>query len=197
MLSDADIFQRYQTKRIEFERDTEISLIGHSLFDMWSDWQTNLEFKGQTVANLAISGVSTRQYLDVIAKPQHIKKLGQSVFFFLGVNDIVKEADYSPAQVMAWLLQIIQQIQPLATPNTRYFLLEATPVRHISTVTNVQIQQLNAYLAEHCPTYLTFIRTFNAFADHEGNLNADFTTDGLHFNLKGYAVLRQLLERYV
>ena len=197
MLSDADIFQRYQTKRIEFERDTEISLIGHSLFDMWSDWQTNLEFKGQTVANLAISGVSTRQYLDVIAKPQHIKKLGQSVFFFLGVNDIVKEADYSPAQVMAWLLQIIQQIQPLTTPNTRYFLLEATPVRHISTVTNVQIQQLNAYLAEHCPTYLTFIRTFDAFADHEGNLNADFTTDGLHFNLKGYAVLRQLLERYV
>ena len=89
------------------------------------------------------------------------------------------------------------QIQPLATPNTRYFLLEATPVRHISTVTNVQIQQLNAYLAEHCPTYLTFIRTFDAFADHEGNLNADFTTDGLHFNLKGYAVLRQLLERYV
>ncbi|WGE91060.1 SGNH/GDSL hydrolase family protein [Actinobacillus genomosp. 1] len=197
MLSDADIFQRYQTKRIEFERDTEISLIGHSLFDMWSDWQTNLEFKGQTVANLAISGVSTRQYLDVIAKPQHIKKLGQSVFFFLGVNDIVKEADYSPAQVMAWLLQIIQQIQPLAMPNTRYFLLEATPVRHISTVTNVQIQQLNAYLAEHCPTYLTFIRTFDAFTDHEGNLNADFTTDGLHFNLQGYAVLRQLLESYV
>ncbi|EFM86937.1 SGNH/GDSL hydrolase family protein [Actinobacillus pleuropneumoniae] len=197
MLSDADIFQRYQTKRIEFERDTEISLIGHSLFDMWSDWQTNLEFKGQTVANLAISGVSSRQYLDVIAKPQHIKKLGQSVFFFLGVNDIVKEADYSPAQVMEWLLQIIEQIRPLATPNTRYFLLEATPVCRINTVTNAQIQQLNTYLAEHCPPHITFIKTFDAFADHKGDLNADLTTDGLHFNLQGYAVLRQLLESYV
>ncbi|WGE62970.1 SGNH/GDSL hydrolase family protein [Actinobacillus equuli subsp. haemolyticus] len=197
MLSDSDIFQRYQTKSGEFEREAAISLVGHSLFDMWNDWQAEIVLKGQSVANLGISGVSTRQYLDVIAKPQHIKKLGQSVFFFLGVNDIVKEADYSPAQVMEWLLQIIEQIRPLATPHTRYFLLEATPVRRINTVTNAQIQQLNTYLAEHCPTHITFIKTFDAFADHKGDLNADLTTDGLHFNLQGYAVLRQLLESYV
>ncbi|WGE69161.1 SGNH/GDSL hydrolase family protein [Actinobacillus equuli subsp. haemolyticus] len=197
MLSDEDIVRRYLAKNTEFKRIADISLLGHSLFDMWSDWQHELTLNGLSVANLGISGVSTRQYLDVIAKPQRITSLGQKVFLFLGVNDIVKEPDYSPTQVMYWLLQIIQQIQPLAMPNTRYFLLEATPVRHIHTVTNSQIQQLNAYLSEHCPANLTFVKTFDAFADSEGNLNAAFTTDGLHFNLQGYAILHRLLEAYV
>ncbi|WGE31619.1 SGNH/GDSL hydrolase family protein [Actinobacillus genomosp. 2] len=197
MLSDEDIFLRYQAKSQEFQRVTEVSLLGHSLFDMWNDWQNEITFNGKSVANLGISGVSTRQYLDVIAKPQRITSLGQKVFLFLGVNDIVKEPDYSPAQVLHWLLQIIEQIQPLAMPNTHYFLLEATPVRHINTVTNSQIQQLNAYFSEHCPANLTFVKTFEAFADSEGNLNAAFTTDGLHFNLQGYAILRRLLEAYV
>ena len=197
MLSDEDVFLRYQTKGSEFSRIADISLLGHSLFDMWNDWQAEITFNGKSVANLGISGVSTRQYLDVIAKPQRIRSLGQTVFLFLGVNDIVKEPDYSPEQVLNWLLQIIEQIQPLATPNTRYFLLEATPVRHINTVTNSQIRQLNAYLSEHCPSNLTFIKTFDSFADIEGNLDARFTTDGLHFNLQGYAILSRLLETYV
>ncbi|WGE89079.1 SGNH/GDSL hydrolase family protein [Actinobacillus arthritidis] len=197
MLSDEDIFLRYQAKSQEFQRIVEVSLLGHSLFDMWNDWQNEITFNGKSVANLGISGVSTRQYLDVIAKPQRITSLGQKVFLFLGVNDIVKEPDYSPAQVLHWLLQIIEKIQPLAMPNTHYFLLEATPVRHINTVTNSQIQRLNAYLSEHCPANLTFVKTFDAFADSEGNLNATFTTDGLHFNLQGYAILRRLLEAYV
>lgn len=197
MLSDEDIVLRYLAKNAEFKRITDISLLGHSLFDMWSDWQNEITLNNLSVANLGISGVSTRQYLDVIVKPQRITSLGQYVFLFLGVNDIVKEIGYSPARVMHWLLQIIEQIRPLAMSNTRYFLLEATPVRHIPTVTNSQIQQLNAYLSEHCPTNLTFIKTFDVFADSEGNLNAAYTTDGLHFNLQGYAILRRLLEVYL
>ena len=192
MLTDQDIFNRYQTKQIEFEKRANVTLMGHSLFDMWEGVEKTLTLKGQSVANLGLSGTSTRQYLDVIAKPQHIQHLGKTVFIFLGVNDIVKEPDYSPQQVLDWISQIIQETQPLAEFNTRYFLLEATPVNRIETVTNAEIQAMNAYFNAHCPAPLVFIPTYDKFLDNEGNLDRSLKVDGLHYNEKGYAILREI-----
>ena len=197
MLTDQDIFNRYQAKQIEFKKRANVTLMGHSLFDMWEGFEKTLTLKGQSVANLGLSGISTRQYLDVIAKPQHIQHLGKTVFIFLGVNDIVKEPDYSPQQVLDWISQIIQEAQPLAEFNTRYFLLEATPVNRIETVTNAEIQAMNAYFKAHCPAPLVFIPTYDKFLDNEGNLDRSLTVDGLHYNEKGYAILRKILEAYL
>ena len=35
MLTDQDIYSRYVEKKAEFEKTVLITLIGHSLFDMW------------------------------------------------------------------------------------------------------------------------------------------------------------------
>lgn len=194
MLSDQDIFNRYLAKKAEFTRDTEISLLGHSLFDFWENIEAKLTLKGKKVANLSVAGTSTRQYLDVITpKIQH---LGFSAFLFFGVNDIVKEAQYSPKQVLDWLLQIVEKIRPLA-PQCRFFLLEATPVNNISTVTNAQIIELNDYLKTNCPNEIQFIPTWQAFVGEDGNLRSELCVDGLHFSQAGYVVLRQILENYV
>ena len=196
MLSDQDILNRYLAKRAEFEKTADITLIGHSLFDMWGDLPDGTpSLAGKSVANLGISGVSTRQYLDVVVRPGYIQHLGQTVFLFLGVNDIVKEPDYSPIQVMSWLEEILRRLQKVA-PNSRYFLLEATPVNNIPTVDNPEIHQLNAYLQEHCPAGLTFVPTQSFFMNKEGKLDLELCTDGLHFNPRGYERLTQiLLER--
>ena len=196
MLSDQDILNRYLAKRAEFEKTADITLIGHSLFDMWGDLPDGTpSLAGKSVANLGISGVSTRQYLDVVVRPGYIQHLGQTVFLFLGVNDIVKEPDYSPMQVMSWLEEILRRLQKVA-PNSRYFLLEATPVNNIPTVDNPEIHQLNAYLQEHCPAGLTFVPTQSFFMNKEGKLDLELCTDGLHFNQRGYERLTQiLLER--
>jgi N-acylneuraminate cytidylyltransferase/lysophospholipase L1 and related esterases involved in polysaccharide synthesis len=196
MLSDQDILNRYLAKRAEFEKTADITLIGHSLFDMWGDLPDGTpSLAGKSVANLGISGVSTRQYLDVVVRPGYIQHLGQTVFLFLGVNDIVKEPDYSPMQVMSWLEEILRRLQKVA-PNSRYFLLEATPVNNIPTVDNPEIHQLNAYLQEHCPAGLTFVPTQSFFMNKEGKLDLELCTDGLHFNPRGYERLTQiLLER--
>ena len=117
------------------------------------------------------------------------------MFLFLGVNDIVKEPDYSPMQVMSWLEEILRRLQKVA-PNSRYFLLEATPVNNIPTVDNPEIHQLNAYLQEHCSAGLTFVPTQSFFMNKEGKLDLELCTDGLHFNPRGYERLTQiLLER--
>ena len=196
MLSDQDILNRYLAKRAEFEKTADITLIGHSLFDMWGDLPDGTpSLAGKSVAHLGISGVSARQYLDVVVRPGYIQHLGQTVFLFLGVNDIVKETDYSPMQVMSWLEEILRRLQKVA-PNSRYFLLEATPVNNIPTVDNPEIHQLNAYLQEHCPAGLTFVPTQSFFMNKEGKLDLELCTDGLHFNPRGYERLTQiLLER--
>ena len=196
MLSDQAILNRYLAKRVEFEKTADITLIGHSLFDMWGDLPDGTpSLAGKSVANLGISGVSARQYLDVVVRPGYIQYLGQTVFLFLGVNDIVKEPDYSPMQVMSWLEEILRRLQKVA-PNSRYFLLEATPVNNIPTVDNPEIHQLNAYLQEHCPAGLTFVPTQSFFMNKEGKLDLELCTDGLHFNPRGYERLTQiLLER--
>lgn len=196
MLSDQDILNRYLAKRAEFEKTADITLIGHSLFDMWDDLLGGTpSLAGKSVANLGISGVSTRQYLDVVVRAGYIQHLGQTVFVFLGVNDIVKEPDYSPMQVMSWLEEILRRLQKVA-PNSRYFLLEATPVNNIPTVDNPEIHQLNAYLQEHCPAGLIFVPTQSFFMNKEGKLDLELCTDGLHFNQRGYERLTQiLLER--
>ena len=164
---------------------------------MWQNIEPECSLKCKAVANLGISGVSTRQYLDVIAKEKRITHLGKTVFIFLGVNDIVKEPDYSPAKVLDWILQILTEIRPLAAPQTHFFLLEATPVNQISTVTNAQIIHLNTYLREHCPEMMTFVPTYQAFLDENGNLDATLSIDGLHFNAAGYARLTKILENYL
>lgn len=194
MLTAQDIFHRYQAKLAEFNKTADITLIGHSLFDMWENTEKNLTLKGQSVVNLGLSGTSTRQYLDVIAAPQYIRHLGRRVFVFLGVNDIAKEPAYSPQQVLDWIAAIYQQIQSVAQPDTRYFLLEATPINQINTVTNAQIQAMNAHFRTHCPAPFVFVPTYDRFLDHNGNLAAELTLDGLHFNAKGYAILREILE---
>lgn len=100
MKTDQDILDRALSKQAEFDKKAQITLVGHSLFDMWSDMEQGTpNIAGKTVANLGLSGTSTRQYLDVIVKGNLIKQLGEDVFIFLGVNDIVKEPDYSPKRL--------------------------------------------------------------------------------------------------
>lgn len=193
MLTDQDIFNRYQTKLAEFEKQADISLIGHSLFDMWGDMEGGTpSLAGQSVANLGLSGTSTRQYLDVIVKPKRITSLGKNVFVFLGVNDIVKEPDYSPKQVLDWIEQIVAELRLIA-PNSRYFLLEATPVNNIATTDNSAILEMNAYLEANCPADITYVKTWDKFANEEGKLDLNLCHDGLHFTQQGYDVLSEIL----
>ncbi|MDO4431295.1 MAG: SGNH/GDSL hydrolase family protein [Lonepinella koalarum] len=196
MLTDQDIFNRYEIKQAEFDKKAEITLVGHSLFDMWSDISPEIKLAGKSVANLGISGVSARQYLDVIIKPQLISQLGDKVFLFLGVNDIVKEPEYSPAKVLEWISTIWQELVKIS-PSSQFFLLEATPVNNIATTDNPPIIALNDYLRANCPKEITFIDTWADFAGEDGKLDLTLCTDGLHFSPKGYEVLTRKLEQYL
>ncbi|HBO38272.1 MAG TPA: acylneuraminate cytidylyltransferase [Pasteurellaceae bacterium] len=197
MLTDQHILQRYVAKQAEFEKVAQITLIGHSLFDMWDDLPQNYAcFADKNVANLGISGVSTRQYLEIIIQPGRIRKLGNHVFVFLGVNDIAKEPDYSPKGVADWLNAIFYRLKAI-NPIACFYFLEATPVNNIATVSNEEIRTLNQYLQMHMPEGVTFVPTQPAFCNSEGELSAHFHLDGLHFNALGYEILGKILAKYI
>lgn len=197
MSSDQDMFNRYKEKEFEFDKETDISLIGHSLFDMWSNiagYQPILA--GKSVANLGLSGSSTYQYLDTIIRPQRIKQLGKTVFIFLGVNDILKEIDYSPKQVMEWIKEIFLGLKQIS-PDSDYFLLESTPILNRPNIKSSQIRELNQYLKNNRPPGLGFIETYQAFSDQKQDLAQSLTTDGIHFTAKGYNILTELLVAHI
>lgn len=197
MLTDNDIFNRYQAKQAEFEKSADITLIGHSLFDMWDDMENGTpNLADQTVANLGLSGTSARQYLDVIIKQNLIKHVGKNVFVFLGVNDIVKEPEYSPKQALIWIEEIVKGLRQIA-PDSNYFLLEATPVNNIETTDNPAIKEMNAYFEANCPSDITYVKTWEYFENKEGKLDLSLCHDGLHFTQAGYDRLEAILTAYL
>lgn len=197
MIMEKEILNNFALRKAEFAGQTDIILIGHSLFDYWRN-QKNYPhlFNGKTFNNWGYAGITTRQYLDIIIKSGIIRRLGKDVFIFLGVNDIVKEPQYSDEKFIEWLNEIIVRLKAVS-PDSRYFVLEATPVYDFASVSNEQIIAQNDYLKAHLPQDCRLIRTRESFIENSGKLDRTLTTDGLHFNQAGYKRLHDLLTEYL
>lgn len=150
----------------------------------------------KTWINQAISGENSdglRQRLYILdqTKPE-------TIFIMIGINDLIwdKPADRlleNTQEIVAYLRQrhpnskiVLQSILPhggaAATWEGRDRLV-ALPNQRIRTV-NDQLQQI---AADYNATYLDL---YPLFANGDGNLRADLTTDGLHLNWQGYMIWR-------
>lgn len=150
----------------------------------------------KTWINQAISGENSgglRQRLYILDKTNP-----ETVFIMIGINDLIwdKPADQlleNTREIVAYLRQrhpnskiVLQSILPhggaAATWEGRDRLM-ALPNERIRTV-NDQLQQI---AADNNATYLDL---YPLFANGDGNLRADLTTDGLHLNWQGYMIWR-------
>ena len=108
-------------------------------------------------------------------------------------------------ETLANLEAIIQEISrdyPLA----QIQLLSVLPVnekeQYKGTVyirTNEKIQDLNRAYQDLASIYTNvhFIYLYDSFLDERGQLREDFTTDGLHLTIAGYATLSKVLQPYL
>ena len=80
-----NIHNRINEKRNEFDSVSDITLIGHSLFDYWDVKKIN-DIK---VNNLGIAGINSKEYYEYIIEKELIVNFGEFVFIFFGTNDIV------------------------------------------------------------------------------------------------------------
>ena len=153
----------------------------------------------KTLVNRGIRGYKT----DLLLENLDAHLFGQAldkVFLLIGTNDIGKEM--AQTETLANLEAIIQEISrdyPLA----QIQLLSVLPVNaapaYKSTVyvrSNEKIQALNQAYRQLASAYMNvqFIDLYDAFLDEGGQLRPDYTRDGLHLTIAGYAALSKALQ---
>ena len=174
-------------KKDNFNQTKEISLIGHSILDYW-----NIEEIGnQTVNNLAIAGITTKQYIDLILGQGLIHSLGDKAILMFGTNDIVY-ADWTKEQILSDVQQVIEKLKAINN-NIQLYFLEITPVALRIDRNNAVIRELNAFLKENLKS-ARWIALDSRFSDRYGKLNLDYTNDGLHLNEQGYQLLEEIIK---
>ena len=141
--------------------------------------------------NQSISGETTSHMLRRLhyfanARPD-------TIHIMAGINDLKQGA--SEATVARNLQQMVGQLRQ-QHPQAQIVVHSILPTRWESLPSD-RIQRVNGQLAQlaHQPG-VSFVDWRSSFADDQGQLRRELTTDGLHLSRQGYAVWRSALVSY-
>ena len=193
----AKLQQNYRELNQLSVKEPDIIFIGDSIVEYYP--LQELLQTDKRLINRGIRGYKT----DLLLENLDAHLFGQAldkVFILIGTNDIGKEMPQT--ETLANLEAVIQEISrdyPLA----QLQLLSVLPVNedpaYKSTVyvrSNEKIQALNQAYRQLASAYMNvqFIDLYDAFLDEKGQLRPDYTTDGLHLTIAGYAALSKVLQ---
>lgn len=184
------IKQRIEYKKQYFNQIEEITFIGHSILDQWNISHIHVS----AVNNLAISGISTREYIDFILDNGFISSLGKKVVLMIGTNDIVKP-NWTNQSVLSDIQELISKIYKIK-PDVEIYFLEITPTALRADRNNEKILQLNKLLKDNLIN-IKWVDLYSVFSDKYGKLDLALSNDGLHLNAKGYELLQSILEKEI
>lgn len=141
--------------------------------------------------NQSISGETTSHMLRRLhyfanARPD-------TIHIMAGINDLKQGA--SEDSVVRNLQQMVRQLRQ-QHPQAQIVVHSILPTRWESLPSD-RIQRVNGRLAQlaHQPG-VSFVDLQTSFADNQGQLRRELTTDGLHLSRQGYAVWRTALVSY-
>ena len=196
----AKLQQNYRELNQVSVKEPDIIFIGDSIVEYYPLYE--LLQTDKRLVNRGIRGYKT----DLLLENLDAHLFGQAldkVFILIGTNDIGKEMPQT--ETLANLEAVIQEISrdyPLA----QIQLLSVLPVnekeQYKGTVyirTNEKIQALNRAYQDLASIYtnVQFIDLYDNFLDESSQLREDFTTDGLHLTIAGYATLSKVLQPYL
>ncbi|MDX2216376.1 MAG: SGNH/GDSL hydrolase family protein [Oculatellaceae cyanobacterium bins.114] len=128
----------------------------------------------------------------------------ETIFVMIGINDLIRGVE--DEQILDNYQQIIRHLSA-AHPRSQIVVQSILPhAAELATwegrdrllrVPNQRIRHLNqelAAIAHQEGAY--FLNLYPLFANNQGNLRIDLSTDGLHLNPQGYLVWRTALELY-
>ena len=196
----AKLQQNYRELNQLSVKEPDIIFIGDSIVEYYPLYE--LLQTDKRLVNRGIRGYKT----DLLLENLDVHLFGQAldkIFILIGTNDIGKEMPQT--ETLSNLEAVIQEISrdyPLA----QLQLLSVLPVNedpaYKSTVyvrSNEKILALNQAYRQLASAYMNvqFIDLYDAFLDEEGQLRPDYTTDGLHLTIAGYAALSKALQEYL
>jgi lysophospholipase L1-like esterase len=187
----------YRDKKSHFESlpksETEVMFLGDSITDC-CEWQE--VFRTVRIKNRGISGDTTEGVLNRI--DEIVESHPQKLFLMIGINDINqgRQVDDIFKSYQVILRKLKEQ-----TPETKVFIQSVLPVNNqkfLNNGANDKVVALNAKLKELAQEYsLHYIDLFSSFADDNRELDARYTTDGVHLNGQGYLLWKGIIEKDV
>ncbi len=187
----------YRDKKSHFETlpksETEVMFLGDSITDC-CEWQE--VFRTVRIKNRGISGDTTEGVLNRI--DEIVESHPQKLFLMIGINDINqgRQVDDIFKSYQVILRKLKEQ-----TPETKVFIQSVLPVNNqkfLNNGANDKVVALNAKLKELAKEYsLHYIDLFSSFADDNRELDARYTTDGVHLNGQGYLLWKGIIEKDV
>ena len=133
--------------------------------------------------NQGISGDTTAGVLHRLSAFRHANP--DTIHVMVGINDLRRGA--TDQAVLSDLGQIMQRLRQ-AHPQAQIFVHSLLPTR-LPAISASRIRYLNQQIAALTQQeQVSYLELQPYFADGDGNLRQDLTTDGLHLNPRGYAV---------
>lgn len=170
----------------------EIIFLGDSITEAceWSELFDQPNIKNRGIAGDMTDGVLDR--IDEVTASQPSK-----IFLMVGVNDLIM---YRPEYITNNYKKILENIRQ-KTPNTKIFIQSVLPVnnkiREIG-IKNKDITTINHTLEEFALEFgIIYVNLHSIVSDKDGNLKADFTSDGIHLNGSAYLTWKKAIEEYV
>lgn len=173
-------------------RDSGIVFLGNSLtaYGEWSEL-----FDDERIVNRGIPGDhcdGVRERLDDI-----IKLNPQQLFLMIGINDLA----YHPSGKVVLKYENLVKAMVEKFPNTTIYLQSVFPVNNMvspTSISNDEIIDLNDGIKKIAINYtVNFLDTHSILLDANGNLDAKFTSDGIHLNGHAYIIWRDFLHPHI
>jgi lysophospholipase L1-like esterase len=164
-------------------------LVGDSL-SMWFpvEWVPTDRFW----LNQGISGDTTG---GVLKRLSHFSQTQPDlIHVMVGINDLKRGVP--PEEVLSNLRQIMRQLRQ-THPSAQIMVHSLLPTR-TAAIPNQQVYQVNQHLPMIAQQEgVSYLDLTTYFADPQGAMRPDLTTDGLHLNWQGYAVWEWVMRSIV
>jgi lysophospholipase L1-like esterase len=188
----------------DFKRFNQQAMPGGIVFvgdSITQEFQIHEFFPNQLMYNRGIGGDTTQGLLTRLEESVFGLK-PKLVVLQMGTNDF-PVLKLSPEQSLKNLQLVVQQILSVQS-RIKIVLVSVYPI-HEPTLnfkrkaedyrTNARIRVINAGLKEIAGVH--FVNVFDLLLDAQGQLNMNFSRDGLHLNAKGYEVVAAALSPWI
>ena len=196
--------EKIQTKYRELNQisviEPDIIFIGDSIIEYYP--LQELLGTSKNIVNRGIRGYQTGLLRENLAAHLYGDAVDQIVLL-IGTNDIGKDVPMNEAlNNLESVIQTISRDYPLSQIKLVSILPvnESTDFKQTVYIrTNEKIKAWNQAYQDLASAYMQvdFVPVFENLLDQDGQLKADYTTDGLHLSVSGYQALSSTLKKYI
>lgn len=171
----------------------DIVFIGNSITEQGGNWAEKVGIKN--VKNRGIAGDVTDGVLNRLDEITHFKP--KSVFLLIGINDLFNlhyQKQITSTEYVAKNIIKITEIIHQKSPKTKIYLQTILPTAEVYM--QDYINQVNTILKNHKnDAFYQLIDLHKEFANEQGLIKSNLTSDGTHLNKLGYEIWVNTLNK--